>query len=169
MVFWFPLLMWALALAYAVLAIVRAPGRRTLTFMADKLIVGILLFPVGLMGLWAALGHIVFAAQAAASIGWAPSPFQFEVGVANLGIGLAGLIGALYRDWGYRLAVAVMTCGFLGGAAVGHVVQIAKTGNLAAGNAGPILYTDVLTPLALLILLGLTWRSSGRSARHRAP
>ena len=162
MVFWFPLIAWALALVYAVLAIVRAPGRRSFSFCADKLIVGILLFPVGLMGLWAALGHIVFPGPSAAAIGCGPSPFQFEVGVANLGIGLAGVIGALYRDWGYRLAMAVMTCGFLGGAAVGHVVQIAATGNLAAGNAGPILYTDVLTPLALLILLALTWRSARR-------
>lgn len=82
------------------------------------------------------------------------------MGVANLGIGVAGLIGAWYRNWGYRLAVAVMTGGFLGGAAVGHVVQIVTTGNLAAGNAGPILYTDVLTPLSLLVLLALTVRSA---------
>ncbi|BAF86446.1 hypothetical protein AZC_0448 [Azorhizobium caulinodans ORS 571] len=139
---------------------VRRTQTRTAGFVLERLIAYILLFPVGLVGLWAALGHIVFAAQAAASIGWAPSPFQFEVGVANLGIGVAGLIGVWYRNWGYRLAVAVMTGGFLGGAAVGHVVQIVSTGNLAAGNAGPILYTDVLTPLSLLVLLALTVRSA---------
>ncbi|WP_029005010.1 DUF6790 family protein [Azorhizobium doebereinerae] len=160
MVFWFPVLAWVLALIFTAFAVARAEGPRTFSFMADRLLADILLFPVGLMGLWAALGHIVFPAQAAASIGWAPSPFQFEVGVANLGIGLAGLVGVVYRDWGYRLAVAVMTCGFLGGAAVGHVVQILTTDNLAAGNAGPILYTDVLTPLSLFILLAATWRSA---------
>lgn len=159
MVFWVPIMAWVLVLVCTGLAVRRAQAR-TLGFALERLIAYILLFPVGLVGLWAALGHIVFAAQAAASIGWAPSPFQYEVGVANLGIGVAGLIGAWYRNWGYRLAVAVMTGGFLGGAAVGHVVQIVTTGNLAAGNAGPILYTDVLTPLSLLVLLALTVRSA---------
>ena len=40
-------------------------------------------------GLWAFIGHVFFAEQAAASIGWANTPFQYEVGVANLGLGLA--------------------------------------------------------------------------------
>lgn len=57
-----------------------------------------------------------------------------------------------------------MTCGFLGGAAVGHVVQIAETGNMATGNPGPILYTDILTPLSLLVLLVLTFRPVRRGA-----
>ena len=158
MVFWVPILVWVLALACAGLAIARAPSPRPPGFVIDRLLRYILLFPVGLQGLWAALGHIVFAAQSAAAIGWAPSPFQFEVGVANLGIGVAGVVGAFLSSWHYRLAVAIVSCGFLGGAAAGHLVQIAATGNLAAGNAGPILYTDVLTPLSLLVLLALSWR-----------
>ncbi|MGR7996556.1 MULTISPECIES: DUF6790 family protein [unclassified Xanthobacter] len=158
MVFWVPILAWLAALICAGLAFSRAPGPRGPGLLADQLLRYINLFPVGLMGLWAALGHIVFPAQSAQSIGWATSPFQFEVGVANLGIGLAGVIAAFARDWGFRAAVAVMTCGFLGGAAIGHLVQISETGNLAAGNAGPILYTDILTPLALVVLLALRWR-----------
>ncbi len=164
MVFWVPVLSWVAAIAFAAFTIARAPATRGLRSAAEKLLGAINLFPVGLMGLWAALGHIVFAEQAAQAIGWAPSPFQFEVGVANLGIGAAGIIAAFYRDWGFRAAVAVVTCGFLGGAAVGHVVQIAETGNMATGNAGPILYTDILTPLSLLVLLVLTFRPVRRGA-----
>ncbi|MGQ3674795.1 DUF6790 family protein [Xanthobacter sp. TB0139] len=66
---------------------------------------------------------------------------------------------------GGHAAVAVMVCGFLGGAAVGHLVQISETGNMAAGNAGSILYTDMLTPLSLLVLLALTFRRGGQ-AKH---
>lgn len=160
MVFIVPILSWLAVLICAGIAIARGP--RTLAFGCDRLLRYINLFPVGLIGLWAALGHIVFPAQSAQSIGWATSPFQFEVGVANLGIGLAGVIAAFYPSWGFRAAVAVMTTGFLGGAAIGHVVQIATTGNLAAGNAGPILYTDVLTPLSLIVLLALSVRSAQR-------
>ncbi|CAA0101406.1 Uncharacterised protein [Starkeya nomas] len=153
MVFWFPLLSWLAAIVAAVLVLLRGPRPITFGAVVDQLLRYILLFPVGVMGLWAFLGHVFFAEQAAASIGWAPSPFQFEVGMANLGIGLAGVIGAFLRSPGFRAAVGVVAFGFLGGAGVGHLVQIAETGNMAAGNAGPILYTDFINPLAVLGLL----------------
>lgn len=153
MVFWVPLLAWLAAIVAAILMVLRGPRPITVGRVVEQLLRYILAFPVGLMGLWAFMGHVFFAEQAAASIGWAPSPFQFEVGMANLGIGLAGLIGAFFGSPGYRAAVGVVMLGFLGGAGVGHVVQIEQTGNLAAGNAGPILYTDFLTPLAVLGLL----------------
>jgi len=156
MVFWVPLMSWGLALVLAALAVARAPRPLPPGFVADRLLRYLFLVPLGLMGLWAFMGHVFFAAEAARAIGWAPSPFQFEVGMANLGMGLAGVIAAFYGNWGFRLGVAVVAAGFLGGAAVGHVVQIVQTGNLAAGNAGPILYTDILTPLTLLVLLALT-------------
>ena len=159
MVFWVPLIAYAAAVLLAALSFARKPAPRRPLDLARALLRYINLFPVGLMGLWGALGHLVFPAQAAASIGWATSPFQTEVGLANLGIGLAGVIAAFWRDWGFRAAVAVMTAGFLGGAGLNHIIEIEKTGNLAAGNAGPILYTDLLTPLLLLILLALTYRS----------
>ncbi|OYX71082.1 MAG: hypothetical protein B7Y95_13475 [Rhizobiales bacterium 32-66-11] len=156
MVFWVPLMSWGLALVLAALAVARAPRPLPPGFVADRLLRYLFLVPLGLMGLWAFMGHVFFAAEAARAIGWAPSPFQFEVGMANFGMGLAGVIAAFYGNWGFRLGVAVVAAGFLGGAAVGHVVQIVQTGNLAAGNAGPILYTDILTPLTLLVLLALT-------------
>jgi hypothetical protein len=31
-----------------------------------------------------------------------------------------------------------------------------RTGNLAPGNAGPILFTDFLTPIVILLLLAAT-------------
>lgn len=163
MVFWVPILCYAAVLLLTAAGLARPPSPRPPWHGANLLLRYINLFPVGLMGLWAALGHIVFPARSAAAIGWATSPFQTEVGAANLGLGVAGVIAAFYPSWGFRLAVAVVTAGFLGGAAATHVVEIAETGNLAAGNAGPILYTDVLTPLLLLILLALTCRSARRA------
>jgi len=152
-VFWFPLMAWLAALVVAGFMVFRGPRPITAAQVIDQLLRYILVFPVGLMGLWAFTGHVFFAEQSAASIGWATSPFQFEVGMANLGLGLAGIIGAFVPSPGFRAGVGVVLLGFLGGAGVGHLVQIAQTGNMAAGNAGPILYTDFLTPLAVLGLL----------------
>ena len=153
MVFWFPVVMWVAALVVAILMTLRGPRPITATALVDQLLRYILLFPVGIMGLWAFIGHVFLAERSAAAIGWATSPFQFEVGMANLGIGLAGVIGAFVPSPGFRAAVGVVMIGFLGGAGVGHLIQMAETGNMAAGNAGPILYTDFLTPLAVLGLL----------------
>ncbi|MGH2340557.1 DUF6790 family protein [Segnochrobactraceae bacterium EtOH-i3] len=159
-----PILTLAAAFVFAIVAcwISRPVTARK---VVDRLIRGLMLFPIGLEALWAALGHIAFAEQSAAAIGWAPSPFQFEVGVANLGIGVAGVIGALVASRGYQWGVTVVTAGFLGGAGVGHLVQISETGNMAAGNAGPILYTDFATPgLTAALLLVACFLTDRRAA-----
>jgi len=99
---------------------------------------------------------VFFAEQAAASIGWANTPFQYEVGVANLGLGLASIYAA-FRGFEARLAVGIAGACFLVGAGIIHVKDILETGNLAPGNAGPIMVTDFLTPIAILVLL--VWAS----------
>jgi hypothetical protein len=82
------------------------------------------------------------------------TPFQYEVGVANLGLGLASIYAA-FRGFEARLAVAIAAAGFLIGAGIIHIVDIMGKGNLAPGNAGPILVTDFLTPVVILVLLAL--------------
>lgn len=157
-----PVAAWLAALLVASGVLLRGPRPLTASRVADVLLRWILVFPVGLTSLWGALGHIAFPQVAAASIGWAPSPFQYEVGVANLGIGLAGLYAA-FRGFEARLATALMVAAFLGGAAIGHVRDIVTAGNLAPGNAGPILVTDVATPLAILLLLATVRRPREKS------
>ncbi len=147
-----PILLWVAALACAGVAIWREPRPVLRGFVVDRLLRYLFLFPLGLQGLWAFIGHVFFAEQAAASIGWANTPFQYEVGVANLGLGLAAIYAA-YKGFEARLAVAIVGACFLIGAGIVHIVDIVGQGNLAPGNAGPILVTDFLTPLAILVLL----------------
>ena len=80
------------------------------------------------------------------------APFQYEVGVANLGLALAALYAA-FRGYEARLAVGIAAASFLIGAGIGHIRDIVEAGNLAPGNAGPIMVTDFLTPIAVLALL----------------
>ena len=156
-------LAWVAALIAAAIAIARGPQPVTFPFAADRLLRYIFIFPVGMMGLWAASGHLFFPAVAARAIGWQPSPFQFEVGVANLGIGLAGLYAA-FRTFEARLATNFVLACFLIGAGGGHIRDIIAAGNLAPGNAGPILFTDLLTPLVIFALL---WLARHDAASHR--
>lgn len=155
-----PILLWVAALACAGVAIWREPRPVLRGFVVDRLLRYLFLFPLGLQGLWAFVGHVFFAEQAAASIGWANTPFQYEVGVANLGLGLAAIYVA-FKGFEARFAVAIVGACFLIGAGIIHIVDIVGQGNLAPGNAGAILVTDFLTPLAILVLLAFAsekWR-----------
>ncbi len=149
-----PILLWVAALLCAGVAIWREPRPIMRGFVIDRLLRYLFLFPLGVQGLWAFIGHVFFAEQAAASIGWPNTPFQYEVGVANLGLGLASIYAA-FRGFEARLAVAIAAAGFLIGAGIIHILDIMGKGNLAPGNAGPILVTDFLTPVVILVLLAL--------------
>lgn len=147
-----PILLWVAALIATGIEVWREPRPVMQSFVIDRLLRYLFLFPLGIQGVWAFIGHVFFPQQSAASIGWAPSPFQYEVGVANLGLGLA-CIYAAFRGFEARIAAAIVAGCFLLGAGIGHIRDIVATGNLAAGNAGPIMFTDFLTPIAILALL----------------
>lgn len=147
-----PILLWVAALIATGIEVWREPRPVMQSFVIDRLLRYLFLFPLGIQGVWAFIGHVFFPQQSAASIGWAPSPFQYEVGVANLGLGLA-CIYAAFRGFEARVAAGIVAACFLLGAGIGHIRDIVATGNLAAGNAGPIMFTDFLTPIAILALL----------------
>ncbi len=159
-----PILMWVATLAFAGIAIARGPRPIRREFVIDRLLRYIFLFPLGIMSLWGFVGHVFFPEKSAAAIGWADSPFQYEVGVANLGLGLASIYAA-FSSFRARVAAALVAASFLLGAWIGHIREIVQTGNLAAGNAGPILFTDFLTPIAIIVLLIL----AAREARPKSP
>ena len=52
-----------------------------------------------------------------------------------------------------RVAAILGPTMFLWGAAIGHMQNMLATGNMAPGNAGVILYTDILLPLVGFALL----------------
>jgi hypothetical protein len=103
---------------------------------ATGLLSWILLLPMGLGSLYAGAMHIGFPEIAARFIGWEPSPFQFEVGVANVAVGATSLL-AFRASRSFRRPAVVTGAVWLFGDAVGHVEQILNAANFAPGNAGP--------------------------------
>lgn len=147
----FPVVMTILALLLGLISIYRKKNR----FISDGFLSYLFLLSIGLTGLWGFIFHAFFPQMAAQFIGWANSPFQFEVAVANLGLGVVGVFG-FRASKPYRIAGTIFTTCFLWGAAYGHVVQMLKTNNFAPGNAGLIFYNDLMVPLLLIIFLLLT-------------
>lgn len=141
------------------IAIIIPLVRRDDASLAEHGLSWILLLPIGVAGLWAGIFHIFFPAVAAADIGWSVSPFQFEVGMADLAIGVTACL-AFWRDLEFKTAAVITASVFLLGDAFGHVREMLMSGNFAPGNAGVPFYMDVVCPVVAITLLVIARRES---------
>jgi hypothetical protein len=99
--------------------------------------------------------HLFFPGPIARSIGWAPSPFQWELGVASAGMAVAGIM-ASGQPRSFSLATIIIFSVFLLGDAVGHIRSAVAEHNLSINNVGPIFFYDVLAPVFLIYLYAAT-------------
>ena len=111
-----------------------------------------LLFSMGLSFLYNFILHVFFAEMTASFIGWANSPFQYEVGFASLGFAVVGMM-AFKQSLGFRVAAVTGPSLFLWGAAGGHIYQMITAHNFAPGDAGVIFWPDVLLPIVAFVFL----------------
>jgi len=128
----------------------------------ESLLAWFVLFNIGVSYFYNFVMHVFFADMAARFIGWANSPFQYEVGFASLGFALVGF-WAFRGGMERRVAAILGPAAFLWGAAGGHVYQMIEAHNYAPGNAGVIFWTDIFLPLAGFALL------IGRRRAARSP
>ena len=121
----------------------------------------ILLFNMGLMGLIAAYGHIYMGPEIAEKIGWEPgSPFQFEIGMANLSYGVLGII-AFKAGRGFKTAAVIGWSVLLLGCFIGHIHEFLSFDNTSPYNIGIFVWlNDLLLPLLALTLLCVTRKSA---------
>ncbi|MGZ7188690.1 MAG: DUF6790 family protein [Halobacteriota archaeon] len=122
--------------------------------IVESFLLWFLVIVVGFGSLYAFVGHAFVADDVARSIGWpSGSPFQFEVALHNLAIGVLGVLCFWLRsDFWSATVIAFAVFGL--GAAYGHIRDMRLHRNYAPGNAGPILYiSDILLPLLLVVLL----------------
>ncbi len=109
---------------------------------------------LGLGYLWAGIGHLLIPDSIAGSIGWpAGSPFQREVGMWDLSLGIVGMLCILFRDEGFWLAAIIGTGLFSIFAGLGHFYELIFHGDIAVNNAGPVMYMDLFYPIFLFALI----------------
>jgi uncharacterized membrane protein HdeD (DUF308 family) len=120
----------------------------------------LLLLSVGVVSIWAGLFHVFFPAVAAARIGWEVSPFQFEIGIADLAAGIVAVI-AFWREHAFRAAIAIYTILFDVGVAIGHVRQAVEANDYSPDNFGLLLAITVVQAVLLAFLL---WKAQGERA-----
>jgi hypothetical protein len=141
---------------------------RTKGRVAEIFLLWFLVITVGILSAFFFVGHTVFAATTAASIGWpAGNPFQSEVAVANLTIATLGILCYWIRG-NFWVAAVIAFCVQWLGAAVVHIREILVAANFAPNNAGMTLYMDILMPMILLALLVYYLRLNRLPLRRRA-
>src|SRR5215475_8649695 len=128
-------------LVFSLAAIARAAKPVGPARIVEELISWHVFWVIGVGYLYNFVIHAFFGNMAAAFIGWANSPFQFEVATASLGFAAVGFLAA-FRSFDLRLAAIVGPGLFTLGAAAGHVYQMIMENNFAPGNAGVIFYMD---------------------------
>src|ERR1700760_1698289 len=103
--------------------------------IAETYLLYLLVIYVGLMGLLTAYAHVFRPVQTSASIGWSTSPYEYEVGMADLTGGVLGVLCLKFRV-DFWLATAIANAVWLLGDAVGHLRQMLVNNNHAANNSG---------------------------------
>jgi hypothetical protein len=141
-----------LAVLTASLHLASSPNRRSSgTAIAGTYLIYFFFIYVGLMGLLTAYAHVFRPAQTSASIGWLPSPYEYEVGMADLTVGVLGIL-CLWLRGNFWLATAIANAVWLLGDALGHIRQVILVNNHAANNSGIFLVAEIVTPLVILFL-----------------
>lgn len=153
--------------AYALLPLLLAGGHMlldrptpTLAQRIELLLMYLFGISVGAGGLGGAFGHLFLSDLVAEGVGWPTgSPFQLEMGFANLALGALGLVAVGRRD-GFRTATIIATTVIGLGATGVHLQDIAAHDNLAPGNT----VQNIGNLLDPLLLIGLTWWSTRLAA-----
>lgn len=106
---------------------------------------------VGLSGITGFLGHVFRSDMVADQIGWAKgSPFQKELGFAELGFAIAGIMCIWYgREFWLAVIVLVSPLFFLAG--INHVREMIVNKNYHPHNAVTSI-PDILMPLSWIFL-----------------
>ena len=121
----------------------------------------LLFFYVGAMGVLTAYAHVFRPIETSASIGWQTSPYEYEVGMADLTVGVLGVL-CLKFGGNFWLATALANAVWLLGDAVGHVRQMTINNNHASNNSGVFLVTEFIMPLVILSLTLYHRRRQGK-------
>lgn len=149
-------------LAASMHLLVSPASRSSKSAIARTYLLYFLFIYVGLMGLLTAYAHVFQPIKTSASIGWSTSPYEYEVGMADLTVGVLGVL-CLWIRGNFWLATAIANAVWLLGDAIGHIRQITLNNNHAANNSGIFLIAEIITPIVIMILALYTRNESGKS------
>lgn len=130
---------------------------------AERYLAWILLLAVGVNGVWAGIFHVFFPGIASAQIGWQPSPFETEIGIADISMGIVAMV-SFWRSFAFKSAIALYAILFYAGVAIGHFVQAFANNDFSPDNFGMLLILTIAQAVALVFLLWAARRNIGTAS-----
>jgi hypothetical protein len=144
-------ILWLIGILAGIITTIFNPSLRTVQTIAYNMLYYQIIITVTFSGLICFIGH-VFTNRVAKKNGWSEGNlFEKELGFSQLGWFFAGILSLRYKD-SFLIAVVVIFCTMIIGAAIIHIIDKYKNNNLKQGNP-IIIIIDLLIPATLIILL----------------
>lgn len=150
---WLFLSMYALSLIFFFAHFYYLPMKqRTKAKAIELLLLYQIVFSLGITSLLAFFGLTFMDQYIAKYLLWPTCPFQQELGNVNLAFGILGILSIQYRQLFWMATVLGFSIWILADA-IHHIYMALAFHNYSPGNTGIPLYTDIIVPIVLLILL----------------
>jgi uncharacterized protein DUF6790 len=111
-----------------------------------------IIFSLGITSLIAFFGLTFMADYIAKLTEWPSSPFEQQLANVNLAFGILGLLSIVYRG-DFWLATVLGFSIWILSDGIHHLYKAIWEHNLSSGNIGVPLWTDLIVPMVLLVLL----------------
>lgn len=141
---------------------------RTAGAVSGLMLNNFILYAIGVAQVINFVMHSVFGEYAAQTIGWAQSPFQFELALSSLGFGvIAFIVHGAKNSLRSKAAIVIAAVIFGYGAAGGHIFQMVVNNDYSTNNGGLLLFSDIFINTVGLALL--IWHAVARRNQLSAP
>lgn len=151
---WLGILPWIGVILFVITSVPILLGDRSGDWQRQLLINGVT-YMIGWAGVGAGISHIFFGKQISKSIGFQKTPYELEVGFADLSFGIVGLMASGQPE-AFWLAIILVSGFYRIGCGIGHIRQIIQAKNYAINNTA-ILFLNFVVP-AFLIWTYYAWR-----------
>lgn len=111
------------------------------------------LLPLGVTGVYAFVINTFYPEAVDITLGWMQSPFQYQVGVARLALGMVAIL-SFNASIGFRLSAVIANVTYLLGVAFIAIYQIILHGSYNLAQVGSWLWLDnMVLPLLLFLCM----------------
>ncbi len=111
-----------------------------------------IVFSLGVTSLMAFFAFTIMPKYIADYTGWPACPFEQQLANVNLAFGVLGIL-AIWQRGGFWTATILGFSIWILADGIHHIFNIIKDHNYTLGNVGVPLWTDIIIPIILLILL----------------
>lgn len=121
---------------------------------------------LGALGLWNFICHVFLGGYTANIMQWPQSPFQYEVGIANLVFCVLGFLCFFQVSRPFQLASLIGFFVWYEGDAIGHFIRIYVRHTSTFSAMGSYFTTDLILPILGFFIFWLSKPGSGSSEMH---